>query len=289
VSNTEIFLAHYDRVRQITTKTRDDGDLDIANVKYRISPTESLVGYAYLSDFEDLGFGRAWFGNGGATVAATAAGKNGNINASADQSNKTFGARLDGVHVFNPDWKGLYTVEYAKQSDYRDGDSRIDAHYYKVGGGAAYGNFSLRMDQELLSSNDGKYAFQTPFGTNHLFQGWVDKFLTTPLEGIKDTFITASYKYGDFAFFADYHIFDSDEDFRTIGSGTVANGDRYGKEWNAAVTYNYNKNLMGKIEYGKYTEDDHYSLLGGAATDANANRGRIRDTEKLWLTVMYTF
>lgn len=285
--DTEIFLAHYDRVRQITTKLRDNGDLDIANVKYRISPTESLVGYAYLSSFDDLGFGRAWFGNGGA--AGTAAGKNGNNNATANQGNKIFGARLDGVHVFNPDWKGLYTAEYAKQSDYDNGDSRIDAHYYKIGGGAAYGNFSLRADQELLSSNDGKYAFQTPFGTNHLFQGWVDKFLTTPLEGIKDTFITATYKYGDFTFFADYHILDSDEDFRTVGSGTATNGNRYGKEWNAAVTYNYSSNIMTKVEYGKFTEDDHYSLLGGAATDVNANRGRIRDTEKLWLTVMYTF
>ena len=287
VPDTEIFLAHFDRVRQITTKTRDDGDLDIANVKYRFSPTESLVGYAYLSDFEDLGLARGWFGNGGA--AAASVGKFGNANATADQSNKTFGARLDGVHVFNPDWKGLYTVEYAKQSDYRDGDSRIDAHYYKVGGGAAYGNFALRVDQELLSSNDGKYAFQTPFGTNHLFQGWVDKFLVTPLEGIKDTFITATYKYGDFAFFADYHVFNSDEDFHTVGGGAAANGDRYGKEWNAAVTYNYNKNLMGKVEYGKYTEDDQYALLANTANTVAGNRGRVRDTEKLWLTVMYTF
>jgi hypothetical protein len=55
------------------------------------------------------------------------------------------------------------------------------------------------------------------------------------------------------------------------------------------VTYNYNKNLMGKVEYGKYTEDDQYALLANTANTVAGNRGRVRDTEKLWLTVMYTF
>lgn len=284
VPDTEIFLGHIEQVKQITTKTRDEGALEIANIKYRISPTESLIGYGYLSGFEDLGFGRAWFGNAAGT-GGLAAGKNGNVNQNADQGNKTFGLRLDGVHPFNPNLRALYTAEYAKQTDYSGGDSRIDAHYYKVGGGVGIDNFSVRVDQELLSSNDRQYAFQTPFGTNHLFQGWVDKFLATPVEGIQDSFITATYRYGDFMFFADYHVFKSDEKFNQVGGGF---GDKYGKEWNAAVTYNVNKNLMTKLEYGKYTEDDHYALLPAGNTVAG-NRGRIRDTEKIWVTLMYTF
>lgn len=296
IPDTEVYLAHFERVKQITTESRGDGALEVANVRYRISPTEFLVGYAYLDGFENLGFGRAWFGNAGNTPANKAAGKVGNINEFADQGNKVFGVRLDGIHPFNPNVRALYTAEYAKQDDYNGGDNRIDAHYYKLGGGVGIDNFSVRVDQELLSSNDGKYAFQTPFGTNHLFQGWVDKFLSTPAEGIKDTFITATYKYGDFAFFADYHVIDSDEDFHTVGSKAATDGDRFGKEWNAAVTYNYDKNIMAKVEYGKFTEDDHYSLVASTLAAkptttavANANRGRFRDTEKLWLTVMYTF
>ena len=284
--DTEVYLAHFENVRQITTKLRTDGALDIANIKYRISPTESLVGYAYLTSFDDLGLGRAWFGN----VAGAGGGvANGNANQNADQSNKVFGLRLDGVHVFTPDWKGLYTAEYAKQSDFSGGDDRIDAHYYKLGGGAAYGNLSLRADQELLSSNNGLYAFQTPFGTNHLFQGWVDKFLATPREGIRDTFITATYRYGDVSFFADYHWIDSDQDFHTVGGGVGTPGSSFGKEWNVAATYNYDKHIMGKIEYGKFTEDDHYAVLASTADNVAGNRGRVRDTDKLWLTVMYTF
>lgn len=288
IPDTEIYAGHIERVKQITTELRGDGSLEILNAKYRISPTESLVGYAYLSGFSDLGFGRGWFGNAPA-AGGVAVGKNGNINQNADQGNKILGARLDGVHKIDDDWKALYTAEYAKQTNYNGGDSRIDAHYYKVGGGAAYGNFTLRADQELLSSNNSTYAFQTPFGTNHLFQGWVDKFLVTPLEGIKDTFVTANYKYGDFLFFADYHVYKSDENFHTVGGGAATNGNKYGTEWNAAVTYNVNKNIMTKLEYGKFTEDDHYALLANTANNVAGNRGRIRDTEKVWLTAMYTF
>ena len=288
IPDTETFLAHIERVKQINTELRSDGALEIANLKYRISPTESLVGYGYFSGFEDLGFGRAWFGNA-AGVGGKSVGKNGNINQNADQGNKILGVRLDGVHVFNPDWKGLYTAEYAKQTDYNGGDSRIDAHYYKLGGGAAYGNFALRVDQEFLSSNDSEYAFQTPFGTNHLFQGWVDKFLTTPLEGIQDSFVTATYKYGDLTFYADYHLIDSDKGFHTVGGGSSTSGDRYGQEWNVAATYNYDKNIMTKVEYGKFTEGNHYALLANTPNNPTGNRGRFRDTEKLWLTVMYTF
>ena len=294
IPDTEVFLAHFEQVKQITTKTRDEGALDIANVRYRISPTEFIVGYAYLDGFEDLGLGRAWFGNAPAT-GAVVQGKNGNINQKADQSNKVFGLRLDGTHPFNPNFRAHYTAEYAKQTDYSGGDSRIDAHYYKLGGGLGFDNFNMRIDQELLSSNNSKYAFQTPFGTNHLFQGWVDKFLATPVEGIRDTFVTATYRYDNFTFFADYHLFNSDEDFHTVGSGAATNGNKFGKEWNVAATWNLDKNWMTKLEYGKFTEGDKYALLATAVPAnnitaiANANRGRVRDTDKLWLTASYTF
>ena len=274
IPDTEVYLAHFEAVRQINTKLRSEGALEVANIRYRISGTEFLVGYGYLSNFEDLGFGNAWFG-------AASLNNPGKLNINADQSNKTLGLRLDGIHPFNPNFRALYTAEYAKQTDYSGGDSRIDADYYKIGGGLGFDNLNIRVDQELLGSNDSKYAFQTPFGTNHLFQGWVDKFLATPKEGIRDTFVTATYRYDDFLFFADYHVFNSDEDFFKVTGGK---GDKYGTEWNVAATYNYNKNIMAKIEYGKYSESDQYQPT---ATVTQASR--IRDTDKLWLTAMYTF
>jgi hypothetical protein len=182
--------------------------------------------------------------------------------------------RLDGARKLNDSWKLLYTAEYAKQQDFSGGDSRIDAHYYKLGAGAGFGNFTLRADQELLSSNDSQYAFQTPFGTNHLFQGWTDKFLTTPKQGIRDTFISATYKYGDFGFYADYHWINADESFNKVGGGT---GNEYGTEWNASASYQYNKQVATKLEYGRFSEQDQYAAA------------RIKDTEKVWLTASYSF
>ncbi|HWT28775.1 MAG TPA: alginate export family protein, partial [Methylophilaceae bacterium] len=210
IPDTEITVAHFDRVKQINTRLRS-GDLDIVNAKYRISPSESVTAYGYFNNFDDLGFNAA---NG--------------LGAGADASSKTLGLRLDGAHGFTPEWKGLYTAEYAKQDEYSGGDDRIDAHYYKLGGGAMYKSWFVRFDHETLSSNDGQYAFQTPFGTNHLFQGWADQFLVTPRQGIKDNFVTFGGKpIGDLTLLAEYHVFDADENFAKFGGGF---GDQYGKE-----------------------------------------------------------
>ena len=284
IPDTEILVGHMESVRQITTVLRTKGALEMLNAKYRYSPTESITGYAYLSSFNDLGLGRAWFGNAAGT-GGLAAGKNGNANQGKDQGNQTYGVRVDGTHPFNPNFRAHYTAEFAKQTDYSGGDSRIDAHYYKLGGGLGFDNFNVRIDQELLSSNNSQYAFQTPFGTNHLFQGWTDKFLATPVEGIQDSFITATYRYEDFVFFADYHLIKSDKDFNKVGGGF---GDKFGTEWNVAATWNYDKNIMAKIEYGQFKESDHYTLLPVGNT-IPGNRGRVRDTDKLWLTAMYSF
>ncbi|MDR2219628.1 MAG: hypothetical protein LBE24_03505, partial [Methylobacillus sp.] len=185
---------------------------------------------------------------------------------------------LDGAHGINDDWKVLYTAEYAKQDDYKDGLSKIDAHYLKFGGGAQYQSWYARIDHEVLSSNRGRdgslYAFQTPLGTNHLFQGWADLLVVTPNEGIKDTFLSFGGKVQGIQLLGEYHWIKSDKDFTTpAGPGT---GDRYGKELNLSVAYTWNK-WMGKLEYADFQEDDKY------------NAARKFDTEKIWATVMYTF
>jgi hypothetical protein len=259
--STSIYLAHFDRVKQITTKYQD-ANVEIANVKYSISPSEALVGYGYLIDWN------------GEVVTAPRSNPN-----PKTTSSKTFGLRLDGTRVINPDWKVLYTAEYAKQDDYKDGNDNIDSHYSRLGGGAMFGTWYARIDHEILSSNDGLSAFQTPLGTNHLFQGWADHFLTTPNQGIKDTFVSFGGKVFDIALSGEYHIYKSDEDF-TTPSG-VGTGDKYGKELDLAAAYTYKK-WMGKVEYARFQEDDMLGATIGAAS-------RKRDLEKVWLTVMYTF
>ncbi len=289
IPDTELFYSHFYQVRQINTADRY-GNIDLINAKYRISPTESLVGYGYFVDVANLSQ------NAGSPAAAGYVSQGGNGLGSsqdtpkvggvpfADASSKTFGLRLDGVHIFTPNWKGLYTAEYAKQDDYRGGNSAIDAHYLKIGGGAAYNAWSIRLDHEVLSSNNGKYAFQTPLGTNHLFQGWADLFLVTPRQGIKDTFVTVSGAIDKLKIFSEFHVFKSDENFETLGS-TPANrrfGDKYGTEFDLGLTYMVNDNLLTKFEYAKFNESDVYGTTLAAAP-------RKADKEIVWLTAQYSF
>ena len=60
----------------------------------------------------------------------------------------------------------------------------------------------------------------------------------------------------------------------------IGQGDSYGKELDLAAAYSVGK-WLGKVEYARFQEDD---VLTGAGANA-----RKRDTEKVWLTVMYTF
>ena len=283
IPDVELFAAHFGKVRQITTKLRD-GNIDIFNAKYRLSPTESVVGYGYFIDVANLGQN-----NGNPAAIGTAAqGGNGlgasqdapsTSSATTDASSKTFGLRLDGVRKVSDDWKVLYTAEYAKQDDYRGGSPLIDAHYFKLGGGVAYDVWSVRIDHEKLSSNDGKYAFQTPLGTNHLFQGWADHFLATPRQGIEDTFITFAGSIEKAKLYAEYHLFKSDERYQSL-NGKL--GDQYGTELDISVTYPFTKELMGKVEYANFNESDVY----GTSLKNAARKG---DKEIVWVTGMYTF
>jgi Alginate export len=286
IPDTEIFAAHYSKVRQVNTELRD-GNIDLINIKYRWLPTESITGYGYFVDVANLSQnGGNPNANGTVPQGGNGLGGSSDVPASAtnfrpdetDASSKTFGVRLDGVHIFNPTWKGLYTAEYAKQDDYRGGNNLIDAHYFKIGGGVGYDVWSLRIDHEKLSSNDGKYGFQTPLGTNHLFQGWSDHFLTTPRQGIEDTFITFAGKIEKAVLYAEYHVMKADEKYQSL----TGFGDEYGTEFDASVMYPFTDALWGKIEYAKFNESDVYGTTLRAAT-------RKGDKEIVWLTAQFSF
>ena len=226
----------------------------ILHADYQFREGEHLVAYAYTFDQADV------------PVAS-------NI------SNATYGLRMDGKRAVAAEWQALYTAEYALQhalGDSRqrtDANGKVDAHYYRIGGGIGYQSWFARIDQELLSSRDGRYAFQTPLGTNHLFQGWVDKFLVTPAAGMRDTFITLGGKHGQLTLLTEFHWFDADHRF----SSGAATARRYGSEWDVSVAYGFSKQLSTRIEYGSFREKQVYTA------------SRFRDTEKVWVTMLYAF
>ena len=258
IKDLEFYAAHFEGLRRITSQYLNNGNVDIAHASWKYSPTESLTGYGYFQNMPHNGF----------TYPTTGT-------AFTNNSSQTFGLRADGNHKLDQDWKLLYTAEYAKQDAYQGGDSRIDAHYWRLGGGAGFGNWSARLDHELLSSNNGLYGFQTPLATGHLFQGLGDSFLTTPKHGIADTFITLNGKLLDIQLSAEYHWLNSDANFPT----TVGTSSHYGKELDLVAGYNYDKNWSGKLEYFSFKEDAIYINTTSQKPDS----------DKFMATLMYTF
>jgi hypothetical protein len=135
----------------------------------------------------------------------------------------------------------------------------------RTGLGGQWRTWYARVDRELLSSNEGQYGFQTPLGTNHLFQGWADQFLITPPTGIDDVFLSAGTKLGKSQWLAEYHRFESD-----VGSID------FGDEFDIGVSYPLLTKLMGKIEYADYRAGD-------------VAAGSPRDTKKIWLTLLFNY
>ena len=244
--DTRIYAGYLGRVKTVNTRQHDT-DTMLLNVRYAITPADALVGYGYFQDQKDA-------------IAATAF----QGSAPADTSNRIAGLRADGVHPLNADWKILYTAEYAKQTDFAGGDSRIDATYTRLGFGGQWRDLSLRVDQEVLGSNAGRYAFQFPLATNHLFQGWADQFLTTPRQGIRDRFLTAGAKIEKAQLLAEYHEFKSD-----------FGGIDFGKELDFGVSCPLLPKLLGKIEYADYRAGDVAS-------------GKV-DLTRVWVTLVFNY
>jgi hypothetical protein len=244
LSQATLYGAHLERLKTVFGDQQEIR-LDILHAAYEWKPANVIVGYGYLHDSAK-------------TASATGF---------ADNSNRILGLRADGAWPAGESWKLLYTAEIARQSDYAGGDSRIDASYWRAGAGAGYGKFYARFDHEVLGSRDGVYGFQTPLGTNHLFQGWADLFLTTPAQGIRDSYVSAGGPLFKGNWSAEYHDFRSD-----------FGGIHYGREFDIGLAWPLRKGLGGKVEFADFRESD---ILAAAA--------RKPDTQKIWLTLVYNF
>jgi len=71
---------------------------------------------------------------------------------------------------------------------------------------------------EVLEGGDGG-AFSTPLATLHAFNGWADRFLATPPDGLEDRFVSLSGAAGRLTWRVVFHDF-----------GAQAGGADYGRE-----------------------------------------------------------
>lgn len=148
---------------------------------------------------------------------------------------------------------------YASQADAGDSELDYNADYYLVEVGGQVASIGLKAGYEVLAAGDGT-GFATPLATLHKFQGWADKFLTTPGDGVEDLYFGIDAAAGPVKLAAVYHDFqaeDSSEDF--------------GSEIDLAATWPINEYFTTEFKFAGFSADGN----------------RYTDTDKLWLTLQF--
>ena len=177
-------VTYLDQVNRVfgpdSPQGRYEGDGYLANVAYQL-PFGKLTGFGYVLDFEPISAAKFK----GLTAAQAAA-----LNP-IRASTETFGVRFAGERPLSK-FKLGYIASYATQEDYGKNPFVFDLDYYLVELIGTYRQFSLAMGQEVLEGN-GTVGFATPLATLHKFNGWADKFLTTPANGIDDRYASFGY------------------------------------------------------------------------------------------------
>nr|WP_136250028.1 alginate export family protein [Ningiella ruwaisensis] len=187
------------------------GNLHLLNTHYQINDKHKVTGFAYSLDF-DL-----------ANAIST----------------KTIGASYDGTLA-------MVTVHasLARQSEEGDNPNDFSADYLALELSTPVSGVNLGIGYESLGSDNG-VGFSTPLATLHKFQGFADKFLNTPAQGVNDLYVKASGKLGDLKLSAIYHQLESD-----VGSID------YGNELNLVANYPLAKNTGLLLKYANYSADE---------------------------------
>ncbi|TRX53814.1 alginate export family protein [Thalassomonas sp. M1454] len=227
------YLHNVNRIFGEDNQAKSDlhGAVALVNAKYKLNKEHAVTAYYYGMEFDSA----------------------------ATMSNDTIGATYNGNFPIG-DNKLVLKVGVASQSDAGDNPNSYDATYSVVDATVKFDKFSVGAGIETLGSDNG-VGFQTPLATAHKFQGFSDQFLSTPGDGIQDTYIKGATKLGPVALSAAYHVFSADD------------GDAdFGDEINLVAAYKVNKQISTMVKAASYSADDHNS-----------------DTTKLWFMVSANF
>lgn len=220
LSGLTLRYGYLDRVRGVTPANKSSLSSHLVHFEFTAAPIGTLSGYGY---FLDSGV--------------------------AGGSRDTVGLRFAGEHGYQ-NLAMRFAAEYAEQDS-----GAFDTRYWQLKAAVVGYGFDLEIGRESLGSDGGTAAFQTPLGTRHAFNGWADQFLTTPDDGLRDSWASLKTRLGGFELTARHHWFEADR-----------GGQRYGRETNLQVTRGFG---------------EHYRL-GAKYADYRA-RGFGTDTTKFWL------
>lgn len=171
------------------------------------------------------------------------------IPSSPGSSSQTYGVRIAGEHQLGKQTKALYALEYARQQDHGANPLDFDLSYVLIEPGIATGPFTFRAGFERLEGN-GTVGLQTPLATLHAFNGWADKFLTTPTRGLRDVYLDAGYKIGGKGPLKGLGLRFQWHDFNSTTGGL-----NYGQEWDASVSYPLGKHFNLTAKVARYNAD----------------------------------
>lgn len=225
IKDLSLFYAHINQVNGITSGFDADTDDHLINIQYRGWAAGTLTGYAYLLENRD-----------------------------SDASTDSYGASWQGQWKWNDKVALAYRAEYARQRA-EPLSTRFDSDYWLLEAGLQMGPITTKLGYEILGSDGGDYGFQTPYATKHAFNGWADKFLVTPNDGLRDTYLELGGTAAGIKLSVVYHRFDADH-----GS------DDYGDEWNLLAAKAFGKHYKVGLKYAAYNAEDFSA-----------------DTDKLWL------
>ncbi len=232
----------------ISARANFDSDSHFVNVQYDGFAYGKFEAYAYLLDFEN----------------------------SPANSLETYGLRFNGAWPVSDRVKLLYTAEYAVQDDYAGNPARVDEDYFlgEIGTTLSFNgpvsSVTLKFSYELLSG-DGVTSFRTPLATGHAYQGWTDRFLTTPADGIEDYYVTMIVPILGARFIASYHNINSDNlDYS------------YGEELDLFIQKTFRKHYTVGTKWGVYDANGNATnlLRGGSAA---------ADVSKFWVWAQIKF
>ena len=211
------------------------GDKILANLSW-VSPIGKLTGFAYLLEQNEPALLR--------------------------QSSQSYGLRLAGAQPVGGGWALAYQMSHARQADWHGNPNDYRARYWLADAAVEGKGWRLGGGYELLGADEGAVltSFQTPLGTNFKFQGWADRFLTTPPDGVQDIYLQGGCAVKNagpadtLALQAAWHWYRSDRQDRS-----------YGRELNLLASASFGRNTLS----ARYA---HYEARGFGS-----------DSDRVWL------
>jgi hypothetical protein len=173
----------------------------------------------------------------------------------------TFGVFFDGKAKLSDALSLIYRAEFAQQNDVNNPNNHISANYIRADFGVKISMVTIAAGYELLGGSAEDGQFKTPLATLHKFNGWADKFLATPTNGLQDLSLSVTAVLGKFKLLGIYHDFAAD-----------TGGGNWGSEIDAAVIYTAPWKQQFAIKYAGYSATDHAT-----------------DTDKLWIWTSWGF